>query len=260
MDQTVPGRLEAVSASHKLDRHPPAELANHAPDPTATGWPSASPRIPRPGTARAARAGAGEYPPLHSRRHDGTGHRMLRRPLQPRCDPQHLIGRRSIGLDPGHVGCAGRERSSLVEGDHAHAGKLLHDLPAPDETASPREPPDPKRGRQGSRQPQPARARHDQHGEACEQRLVEGRPLRPEEHRETREDEHRGNERGRDPVRQALRMALLGQRLPHQAGDLRPTGRGAWAGAANEKCPVVIDAAGEHCGAGRLWLPAGSLP
>ena len=182
---------------------------------------------------------------------------MLRRPLQPRCDPQHLIGRRSIGLDIGHVGCAGRERSGLVEGDHAHAGELLHDLPAPDETASPREPPDPKRGRQGSRQPQPARARHDQHGEAGEQRLVEGRPLRPEEDRETGEDEHRGNERGGDPVRQALRMALLGQRLPHQAGDLRPTGRGARAGAANEERPVVIDAAGEDCDAGRLgYRPA----
>ena len=42
---------------------------------------------------------------------------------------------------------------------------------------------------------------------------------RPDQHGETREDEHGRNEGARDPIRQALRVARLGQGLAHGAGD-----------------------------------------
>ena len=117
-------------------------------------------------------------------------------------------------------------RTARLEGNHTHPGQRLQHLAAAHQAAPPRQSPDAKRGRRSARQPQPARAGDDQHCQTCEQRLVEGNPARPEEHRDGGKNEHRGHERARDPVGQTLRGTRVSQRLPDRMDDLRPTGRG----------------------------------
>ena len=163
--------------------------------------------------------------PSRSRGHDRPRQRMLRRPLEPRGAAQHLVGRRAVGLDRGDAGGTRGERAGLVEGDHAHAGQRLQDLAAADEAAAPRQPPDAERGRQ-RRRPDPAR--RDRPRPARRGRRAA--PGRAAPHRaqtstvSAGEDQHGRNERARDPIRQALRVARLGQGLAHGAGDLAPSG------------------------------------
>ena len=221
MDQAGPVGSRS-GATRECGRNPPPQVGQPPPDPTTTGRPSAWPRMPRPGTARARSASAGRIrlasaaptiarasgcsddrsSPAASRNTSSTGTPSVSiavRDVAPAVSVPVLS--KAITRTPASASTPGRRgRDSPA----APAGRCRARWPGQ------------RRDRPAGRPPPGPQAR--------QQRLVERYRSRPEQHGDAREQQHGRDQRARDPIRQALRDSLA-QCLSHGASDLCPATR-----------------------------------
>ena len=218
--------------------------------PAAIGWPSALPRMPRPGTARTSVVTTGSSP----RAAAATVTARASPCSEWRSSPAPRASTSSVPA-PSHsmptmrdlpevsvpvlskASNRVRARASRVAGSRTRQPQRAN-RPMPSEVAS-------------------GAARPTAHGQATTSTASptssarsNGNQLRPISDRQPAEDE---NDRHRDAdhaIGNALHRAAAGQRVAHRPANLRPAGGGAGAAALDQQRSVDIDAAGDHRGAG----------
>ena len=146
-------------------------------------------------------------------------------------------------------------RAGLVEHQGGDPAAALQHLDALDQHAELRAPPGADHDRHRCRQPERARAGDDQHRDRGDQAVLgvaADLRHRPGGERQRGDRDHHGDEHGRDPVGQALRLPLGGLRLLDQPHDLRQGGLGADPGRPHGEHPAGVDGRPGHVLAGGL--------
>ncbi len=212
--------------------------------------------MPFPGSAEKL-IGAGQREAARARRrHDRRGQRMLTRLLERSSETQRLVLRVFFAHNDRHDRrFAFGQRAGLVHDDRIHALQPLERLRVLDEDASRRAAARADHDGHRRRETERAGTRDDEHRHGADERERQTRrrpPDVPDDECDHRDQHDRGNEVGRDAVREPLnrRAAALG--FADHSDNLREQAVVAHALGADEQAPGRVDRAAGDARSGFL--------